>query len=725
MSRADQKGMISVADGYLNFDTKINESGFNTGISKLMGLAAKGFTAISAAGVAAFGAITGASLKSVASLEQNIGGVQTLFKESADAVIANANKAYETAGMSANEYMSTVTSFSASLLQSLGNDTKKACEYADRAIIDMSDNANKMGTDMELITNAYQGFAKQNYTMLDNLKLGYGGTKTEMQRLIEDASKMKDVQKELGVTVDASSMSFGNIVNAISVMHESMGIAGTTAKEAATTIEGSMNAAKAAWDNFLNGSGTAEEFADAFSTAAVNIVNNLGEIVPRLISTIPTAVKAIYESLGEQFEANAPVFVEQAGTIIENLISGIKQKAPELVEEAHNMISYLIEGIQKNAPAMMTAAVDLISSFVRWIGAQLPSLIPEGLNMIVTLADAIIDNIPTIAQAGISVIKGLAEGIISSIPTIITEAPRIINEFSNAIYSALGQLLQAGWEIIKSLGQGIWENKGLLLENAGAILEAIINVFSLSSMLNLGKNLIKSLGTGIKGAKTSAVNTLKSVGDRMLNAFKNGIYWSDGGVFSVNALKNGVSAAKTALSRAVKAVGTNALNAFKGIDWRNLGVNVITGIINGIKSAAGKLLSSMKDLAKNALNAAKDALGIHSPSRVFQDQVGKMMALGVGVGFEDNIPIDSMNAGLQKAVDDIKKDVALTTSAQQGNTVGGIKKNPAFYPEGSGTDWDEWERRQRKLNKERDSRPIYLGTERIDKALPKGAVPAW
>ena len=214
-----------MADGYLNFDTKINEKGFNDGISKLCGLAGKGVGSI--AGIASkangiFTALSGSvagviikqSLGVVANMEQQVGGVETLFKDSANTVIANANKAYKTAGMSANNYMETVTSFSASLWQSLGGDTAKAASYADRAIVDMSDNANKMGTNMRDIQNAYQGFAKQNYTMLDNLKLGYGGTQEEMKRLISDASKMTDVQKELGVTVDASSLSFGNIVNA-------------------------------------------------------------------------------------------------------------------------------------------------------------------------------------------------------------------------------------------------------------------------------------------------------------------------------------------------------------------------------------------------------------------------------------------------------------------------------------------------------------------------------
>ena len=298
-----------MADGYLNFDTKINEKGFNEGISKLCGLAGKGVGSI--AGIASkangiFTALSGSvagviikqSLGVVANMEQQVGGVETLFKDSANTVIANANKAYKTAGMSANNYMETVTSFSASLLQSLGGNTAKAASYADRAIVDMSDNANKMGTNMRDIQNAYQGFAKQNYTMLDNLKLGYGGTQEEMKRLISDASKMTDVQKELGVTVDASSLSFGNIVNAISVVQKQMGITGTTSKEAATTIEGSVNSAKAAWENFEAGVISANDLVETFWTAAQNIFTNLGQIIPRLGKTGMDVVSTLAGKIG-------------------------------------------------------------------------------------------------------------------------------------------------------------------------------------------------------------------------------------------------------------------------------------------------------------------------------------------------------------------------------------------------------------------------------------------
>lgn len=294
-----------MADGYLNFDTKINEKGFNDGISKLGSLGKSGLSIVSKAMTGAIAAVgTGAaaiiksSLGVVANMEQQVGGVETLFKDSANTVIANANKAYKTAGMSANNYMETVTSFSASLLQSLGGNTVKAASYADRAIVDMSDNANKMGTNMRDIQNAYQGFAKQNYTMLDNLKLGYGGTQEEMKRLISDASKMTDVQKELGVTVDASSLSFGNIVNAISVVQKQMGITGTTSKEAATTIEGSVNSAKAAWENFEAGVISANDLVETFWTAAQNIFTNLGQIIPRLGKTGMDVVSALTGKIG-------------------------------------------------------------------------------------------------------------------------------------------------------------------------------------------------------------------------------------------------------------------------------------------------------------------------------------------------------------------------------------------------------------------------------------------
>ena len=297
----------------------------------------------------ALGGLVVSATKSYADLEQNIGGVETLFKDSANTVINNAKRAYETAGMSANEYMETVTGFSASLLQSLGGDTEKAASYADRAITDMADNANKMGTAMESIQYAYQGFAKQNYTMLDNLKLGYGGTKEEMARLISDASKLTEVQKELGITVDANDMSFGNIVNAISVVQKNMGIMGTTSKEAATTITGSVNSMKAAFDNFLNGSGTPEQSSETIVTALKNIGSAVGKLGPSIIDGLVELTDTLVQYIPSAVEKATPALVGGAVQLVNSLVTAL----PQLTQALLNAIMQLLQSLTSQIPMIV------------------------------------------------------------------------------------------------------------------------------------------------------------------------------------------------------------------------------------------------------------------------------------------------------------------------------------------------------------------------------------
>ena len=283
------------------------------GMGKVASVAGKAIGAGLLAGGTAIVALGKQAIGAYGEYEQLVGGVETLFKESADTVIQNSANAYKTAGMSANEYMQTVTSFSASLLQSLGGDTAKASAYADRAITDMSDNANKMGTSMEMIQNAYNGFAKQNYTMLDNLKLGYGGTKTEMERLIADASKMTDVQKELGITVDANSMSFGNIVNAISVMQKSLDITGTTAREASSTIQGSISTMKGAWTNLLTGLSDDTQNLDLLITNFIESVGTVGDnLLPRL--------ESVFKGIGKLISELAPKLIIELNNILPTIL---------------------------------------------------------------------------------------------------------------------------------------------------------------------------------------------------------------------------------------------------------------------------------------------------------------------------------------------------------------------------------------------------------------------
>lgn len=272
-----------------------------------------------------------ASVDAYANFEQLTGGVETIFGENNLKVLDNAKQAYKTAGVSMNEYMETVTGFSASLIQSLSGDTAKAVDYADRALRDMSDNANKYGSDIKSIQIAYQGFAKQNYTMLDNLKLGYGGTQKEMERLIKDASKLKDVQAELGVTIDENSLSFGNIVDAISVMQASMGIAGTTAKEAETTISGSIGMMNKAWDNLVlsmtTGEGVEEAF-QAWSDAFLQVITNLDPIINTLAENLPIVAEKLGEFLPQIIEPLTPVIQTIVKSIAEICASMTEQLVP-------------------------------------------------------------------------------------------------------------------------------------------------------------------------------------------------------------------------------------------------------------------------------------------------------------------------------------------------------------------------------------------------------------
>lgn len=403
-----------------------------TGAFRRIGAAA---VELAAQAANAFVDLTKQALDSVGSYEQNIGGVETLFKDSADTVIANAKRAYETAGMSANEYMQNVTGFSASLLQSLGNDTAAAAEYADQAIIDMSDNANKMGTDIASIQNAYQGFAKQNYTMLDNLKLGYGGTKEEMQRLIDDANKVKLANGEMAdLTID----SFADVTEAIHIIQTEMGITGTTSAEAASTIEGSMNSAKAAYDNFLNGSISAEEFAATVGTAAQNIVNNLAEIVTRFSTELPVLI----EALGQQL----PGLVQTVG--------------PPLFQAVTALLGSLFNLLLQNIPGMVDGGVKLLLGLVDGLIDGIPNLIAAIPQIITSIITAIIGHLPEIITAGVDLLLALGKGLVQAIPQLIAMTPQIISAlfdaFTNVDWSSIGANIVNGiWNGISGLWGGL------------------------------------------------------------------------------------------------------------------------------------------------------------------------------------------------------------------------------------------------------------------------------
>ena len=504
------------ADGTLVFDTKINESGFNSGVKKIGSLLKVGTGAITGAAAVAGVAISTLALDSVANLEQNIGGVKTLFKDSANDLIKNANKAYKTAGMSANKYMETATSFSASLLQSLENDTAKAVDYADKAIKDMSDNANKFGSDIDTLRTAYSGFAKGQFMLLDNLKLGYGGTKEEMQRLIEHANRVKEANGEMA---DLSIESFADIVEAIHIVQEEMGITGATADEAMTTIEGSVNAAKAAWDNFMNGSGSAEEFADAFVVAAENIIVALGEIVLRLAETMPEAIARIVEGLGASIEENAPLIMEKGGYLLTEFINGIAEKMPELTQQGSDMIVGWLEAITAKSPSIIETGTEVVNVLTDSIIENAPNMIQQGGIMLMAFVQAIITLLASVVHAGLEIVYNLVSGILSKAGEVPYQAMVMIAEFITAIIDKFGEIIQTGIDMIASFISGIQSKVGEVIEEASSLINDFIGKFTETNWAEVGSNLISGIAGGIAGAAgelaSSAVSAVRNAWNAM------------------------------------------------------------------------------------------------------------------------------------------------------------------------------------------------------------------
>lgn len=579
------------------------------------------------------------AVASYADYEQLVGGVETLFKKSAGTVQKYAANAYKTAGLSANDYMETVTSFSASLIQSVGGDTDKAAKIADRAITDMADNANKMGTSIDMIQNAYQGFAKQNYTMLDNLKLGYGGTKTEMERLIADASKMTGVQKELGVEVKKGDMSFANIANAISVVQKKMGVMGTTSKEAADTISGSTNMMKSAWSNMLTGiaddnadfGALVKNLSDSILAVAKNLVPRIQqtitgiatlvsslvkEVLPQIVAEIPPilqetlpilieAIQTLLTSLLDILPVVMPILTEafmqivtaltgmlpqiiSVGTqLIVQLIQGITQAIPQLVAMLPTIIKSTVDTLIQNLPAIIKAGIDLLIALINGIVQAIPQLINMLPQIIDTIVTVLMDNLPLIIDAGIQLTVALINGIIKSLPSLIAAVPKLIAGFVSTFIKNLPQILTLGVKVIASIVQGIGQTLGTLIAKAGDVVRSVINKFKElpQKIVDVGKNLVKGLWNGINDAKNWVIDKIKGFGD---------------------------------------------------------------AILDGIKSF----------------------FGIKSPSKLFRDQIGKNLALGVGEGFTDEMAdvTKEMQSALPTSLDtSINTGVNGATSAASGS----------------------------------------------------------
>lgn len=539
------------------------------------GLATAAKVGAAAVGAAATGiaVLTKNALNNYAEYEQLVGGVDTLFKDSSAKVQEYAANAYKTAGLSANEYMDTVTSFSASLLQSLGGDTEKAAQKADQAITDMADNANKMGTGMEMIQNAYQGFAKQNYTMLDNLKLGYGGTKEEMERLLADAEKLS------GQKFDISS--YSDIVDAIHVVQTEMGITGTTAAEAASTIEGSSGSAKAAWSNLITG--IADENAD-FKTLTSNFVDSLvtagKNIIPR-ISVILGGISQLVTSAST--------------TIIPMVITTITDNLPALLQAAVALVGALGQGIIDSLPAITQAAIDILFFLSNGLIENLPTLIDGIVQVTLTIVQMLTstDFLIQLNETALQLIMTLAQGLIDAIPQLIATIPLIIGNWLAAVVVQLPSIIQTGIDLLFALIDGIIKCIPELVAAVPTLIIAFINgiVNNLDKIILAAPQIIVSLITGIIGAIPELI-------------------------------------------AAVPRVIASIADTIRNYDWGGIGRNIVQGLKDGIAGMWDNIKNWFNEKVNSLVGGVKRILGIHSPSKVFA-RIGSFMAEGLGEGFSD------------------------------------------------------------------------------------------
>lgn len=575
------------------------------------GLATAGKVAVAgvAAGATAIGALGTKAVAAYADYEQLMGGVETLFKDSQDQVMDYANNAYKTAGLSANEYMETVTSFSASLLQSLDGDTSAAADKANLAITDMSDNANKMGTDMASIQNAYQGFAKSNYTMLDNLKLGYGGTQAEMERLLADAEKIS------GIKYDISS--YADIVDAIHVVQTEMGITGTTAEEAASTIQGSFGMMKSAWQNLVTGMADPDQdlgvlvgnFTDSVVIAGNNLIPRIQELLPRIVEATTSLIGTVSEQLPAILGTVLPSLVEGATNLVTGLMAALPSVLSVLADVAPTVINTLVPALIELLPQITQTGIDVIVSLAQGIADALPQLIPAATDAIIEIVEVLTspENLGNLIDAALAIILALVDGLVDATPKLIAAVPDVISNLVTAIIANIPKILEAGVEITMALADGLIKALPELIEEIPNLILGIVQgiIDNLPEIIMAGPKIIAALATGLIEAIPDIVMVIPQ------------------------------------LIRSI-------VDTFLSFDWGSIGKNIVEGIKNGFVNMWNSFKQTVENVFTGLVDGVKSFLGIASPSKVFAG-IGGYMAEGLGQGFDKEF--SNVKRGIQSQLD--------------------------------------------------------------------------
>ncbi|WP_418629105.1 phage tail protein [Ruminococcus sp.] len=598
-------------------------SGFGSTIKKGFALAAKAGIATISAASAGIGAIVKSSASAYADYEQNIGGVETLFKDNADTIVKYASEAYKTAGISANDYMQNVTSFSASLLQGLGGDTAQAAEIANEAMVDMSDNANKMGTDISSIQNAYQGFAKQNYTMLDNLKLGYGGTQSEMARLINDSGVLGDSIKVDEKTVN--SVSFDKMIEAIHKVQTELDITGTTSKEAATTVSGSLGSVKAAWANLMAGMG--DKNAD------------LKNLIKEMVSTVKTFAKNIMPVIKQALSGVTTLISELAPDIAAELPQLVSDLLPQLIEAGAQIFQALVKGISNNIGTITQAAITAITTIATALIQNTGPLVQSLATIITTIAQALPTILPDLINAIVEQIPTVIQAVIDCMPAIIDGTIQIVTAIAEALVDNIDLIIDGAVQIIDALTMSLSDS-----DTAAKLAQSALEIIGTLTM-ELLKNLPDILADGI----LIAVELIKGIAQGMVDYF-------------------------APVSDALSDMLIDLTDWFsrKWNDFKEWGSDMIQAFIDGIKEK----WQSLKDTVCDVASSVKDFLGFSEPDKgplsnfhTFAPDMMDLFAKGIADN-EDTITMQ-FNRSLQPLMDTDIIPPSFSTLPEKGVNNGG------------------------------------------------------
>ena len=657
---------------------------FTSGLKTVATGAAVAFTAVST-GIAA---VTTESVKSYSEYEQLVGGVETLFgtqgqslQEYADSigvtaeeakekytsletaqttVMENAAEAYKTAGISANDYMEQATSTAAALVSSLGGDTEAAANLADQAIIDMSDNANKMGTSIESIQNAYSGFAKGNFTMLDNLKLGYGGTKEEMERLLEDAEALS------GVEYDISS--YADITEAIHVVQEEMGIAGTTAKEATETISGSLQMVSASWTNLLTGMSDENADLDSLISQLVDSVaiaaDNLIPVVETALTGAADVVEAVIPEMVDRIPSlvteTLPQLVDSGISIIDSIITGLNENADTIGESAAEILTKLTTSFLNLAPELLESGLVIVENLANGIGSNLDVIIPTVTSVILSITEILISHIDELISAGLTIFLGLIDGIISATPLIIAEIPVLLNSLITELTSSATQIAEAGITLFSALTENLPTIIDSIVAAIPGIVDACVDFFTnggCAQMLEAGYTLFVALISNLPAIISAIVSAIPQIVSSIVSAFagRTGDMKSAGSELMTSVgdgLDSVVDSIKSSITSTVSGWVSGITSTVSS--WKDAGSQLLTGLWNGISDKAQWVYNQITGMGSTIINKVKGIFGIASPSKVFAE-IGGYMAEGLGVGWDEE---------MKEVQNDINGDLTFKTSIE-------------------------------------------------------------